>query len=223
LRRAIRAAARYAFPAVLAALLAACAATEEKRPAAAAPPPAPPPPAPVAPPPPPPVPSVPMPEPLPSASPREIADEAQRLTGMQKKYFSVFKIDEAGSGLKPRDNAIGVFDLRRPPGGDRLRLVVTQAPSKPAKLAVGTYNVALDTVIDYVETQTCKSAACAGKQQKFVRSLKKVHRIQLSPRNQFYGAQNVSLATPGTPGNYRSVYSDVVVTVRRITVSPVGG
>jgi hypothetical protein len=151
-----------------------------------------------------------------------VADEARRLTGMQKKYFTVFKIDEAGSGLKARDNAIGVFDLRRPPRGDRLRLIVTQGSSKPARLAVGTYNVALDTVIDFVETQTCRSASCAGKQQKFVRSLKKVYKIGLSPRNEYYGGQDISLATPGTPGNYRSSFSDVVVTVRRITVTPQG-
>ncbi|WBS00604.1 hypothetical protein OU994_20065 [Pseudoduganella sp. SL102] len=165
---------------------------------------------------------MPMPEPVPSASAKELADEAKRLTGMQKKYFSVFKIDEAGSGLKARDNAIGVYDLRRPPRGNRLRLVVTQPSSKPARLTVGTYNVSLDTAIDYVETQTCKSASCAGKTQNFVRSLKKVYRIQLSPRNQFYGAQDISLAAAGTPGNYRSTFSDVVVTVRRISVAPVG-
>jgi len=176
------------------------------------------------PPPPLPMPSTAPPAPtFPTASGKELADEARRLTGMQKKYFTVFKIDEAGSGLKARDNAIGVFDLRRPPRGDRLRLVVTQASSKPARLTVGTYNVALDTVIDFVETQTCRSAACAGKQQKFVRSLKKVYRIGLSPRNEYYGGQDISLATPGTPGNYRSAYSDVVVTVRRISVTPQGG
>ncbi|GGY36985.1 hypothetical protein GCM10007387_19160 [Pseudoduganella albidiflava] len=213
---------RYAMPALVAGLLAACAAPEEKRPAAPPPPPAATTPAPApAPPPAPVIPSMPMPEPVPSASAKELADEAKRLTGMQKKYFSVFKIDEAGSGLKARDNAIGVYDLRRPPRGNRLRLVVTQPSSKPARLAVGTYNVSLDTVIDYVETQTCKSASCAGKTQNFVRSLKKVYRIQLSPRNQFYGAQDISLAAAGTPGNYRSTFSDVVVTVRRISVAPV--
>lgn len=191
----------------------------------ARPAPEPPKPADAPPPPPPPTaqPSVlPPATPIPSASAREVADEARRLTGMQKKYFTVFKIDEAGSGLKARANAIGVFDLRRPPRGDRLRLIVTQASSKPARLTVGTYSVALDTVIDFVETQTCRSASCAGKQQKFVRSLKKVYKIGLSPRNEFYGGQDISLATPGTPGNYRSAYSDVVVTVRRITVTPQG-
>jgi len=218
---------RYVHPALLAAcagIVAGCATTE---PAAPSPPRAPEPPraaepaapAPAAPAPPS---ALPPPPTFPSASSKELADEARRLTGMQKKYFSVFKIDEAGAGLKARDNAIGVFDLRRPPRGDRLRLVVTQASSKPARLAVGTYNVALDTVIDFVETQTCRSNACAGKQQKFVRSLKKVYRIGLSPRNEYYGGQDVLLATPGTPGNYRSTYSDVVVTVRRISVAPQG-
>lgn len=207
-------------------ILAGCATTESQAPLPPPRAPAPPRSIDTGPPPPPPLPmpSTAPPAPtFPTASSKELADEARRLTTMQKKYFTVFKIDEAGSGLKARDNAIGVFDLRRPPRGDRLRLVVTQAASKPARLTVGTYNVALDTVIDFVETQTCRSAACAGKQQKFVRSLKKVYKIGLSPRNEYYGGQDISLATPGTPGNYRSAYSDVVVTVRRISVTPQGG
>src|ERR1041385_3699076 len=40
---------------------------------------------------------------------KELEEEAQRLLSMQKSYFNVFKIDEANTGLKPRQNAIGVF------------------------------------------------------------------------------------------------------------------
>jgi hypothetical protein len=220
----LRATALAGFSAVIfAGVFAGCATTEK---AAQAPQPrAPAPPAPVeaAPPPPPPpvVPPAPPKDILPAASPKELKDEADRLAGMQKRYFAVFKIEESGSGLKASDNKIGVFELRRAPRGDRLRLAVSQAPSKPARLAVGTYNVSLDTVIDYVETQTCIASACKGKQQKLVRSLKKVHKIQLSPRNGYSGGQEISLVTPGTPGSYRSTYSDVVLTVKRISVAPV--
>lgn len=221
-RLAASPAARSALAALLVAIAAGCGAPEKKAAAPAPRPPARPAPAQPAPPPPlPPPPAPPAPESAPQISAKELSDEAKRLTGMQKKYFTVFRIDEAGSGLKPRENAIGVFDLRTPPRGNRLRLTVTQAPSKPAKLAVGTYNVSLDTVIAYVETQTCKSASCAGKTQKFVRSLKKVYRVQLSPKNEYFGGQDVSLVTPGTPGNYRSTFSEVVVTVKRISVAQV--
>ena len=148
-------------------------------------------------------------------------DEARRLASMSKAYFSVFKIDEAVTGLTPRPNANGVYDLQKPPRGDKLRIAVAQQAKAPAKLAIGTYNVTLDAVFDYIELQACKSGPCAGKLQKIVRSLPKVMKIQLTPQNQYYGVQDVSLANPGTPGNYRSTYSNVVLTVRRITVAPV--
>jgi hypothetical protein len=209
----------YVLSAVCIGLLGGCATTDDKQaapdtgqaaPAAPAVPAAPPAP-----------PSPPPPESKPSASSKELDEEAQRLSGMQKTYLTVFKIDESGSGLKPRPNASGVFDMQKPPRSDRLRLVVTQQAKKPPRLAVGTYNVTLDTVIDYVETQTCKSGSCSGKQQKMVRQLPKQVRIQISPLNQYNGAQEVSLATAGTPGNYRSTYSNVAITVKRITVAPV--
>ena len=203
---------------VLVVLLAGCAATDTKPPTPdtrPAPPVVPTEPPPSPPPPPPP------PETKPAVNSKELSEEAQRLSGMQKAYFTVFKIDEAGTGLTPRQNANGVYDLQKQPRGERLRVIVTQQPKKPAKLAVGTYNVTLDTVFDYLETQSCKSGSCAGKQQKMVRSISKLLRIQISPQNQYYGGQDVSLATAGTPGNYRSTYSNVVLTVKRITVTPV--
>jgi hypothetical protein len=158
----------------------------------------------------------------PSASAKELEDEVQRLSSMQKNYFSIFKIDETNAGLKGRQNAIGVFDLQKTPRGERLRLTVTQLPKAPVRLSVGTYTVVLDTVVDYVETRVCKSASCAGKQKRIVRSLPKLCQIQISPMNQYLGTKEISLAeltnAEGSDSNYKSTYADVVITIKRITV-----
>ena len=156
---------------------------------------------------------------------KELEEEAQRLLSMQKSYFNVFKIDEANTGLKPRQNAIGVFELQKPPRGERVRLTVSQQPKRPARLALGTYTVVLDTVVDYIEIQVCQSAACAGKRQRIVRSLPKQLQIQISPQNQYFGSKDFSLGeltnAEGKDRNYKSMYQDVVVTVKRISVQPV--
>ncbi|WP_154668325.1 hypothetical protein [Pseudoduganella violaceinigra] len=156
---------------------------------------------------------------------KEMEEETQRLLSMQKSYFNVFRIDEASIGLKPRQNSIGVFDLQKPPRGERVRLTVTQQPKKPARLSVGSYTVTLDTVVDYIEIQICQSAACAGKRQKMVRSLPKLVQIPISPQNQYFGSKDFSLAelsnAEGKDKNYKSMYQDVVITVKRITVIPV--
>jgi hypothetical protein len=209
---------------LIATLLAGCATTDtapqQPKPASPATPDVPPPEQ-VAPPPPPPPPAPPPPEVKPAASSKELDDEAKRLAALQKSYFEVFRIDEASAGLKPRQNATGVFELQKAPRGDRLRLVVALHPKKPARLAVGTYNVTLDTVVDYVETQTCTQASCTGKIQKVVRSLARPVQIQISPLNKYYGNKDLSLAefrsADSNAKTYRSSYSDVVVTVKRIT------
>ncbi|SFG09209.1 hypothetical protein SAMN05518865_10891 [Duganella sp. CF458] len=173
-------------------------------------------------------PAVPPPQPVeskPELNTKEFEEESQRLLSMQKSYFSVFRIDEASIGLKPRQNAVGVFDLQKPPRGERMRLTVSQQAKKPARLAVGTYTVVLDTVVDYIEIQTCQSAACAGKRQRIVRSLPKQLQIQISPQNQYFGSKDFSLAelanAEGKDKNYKSMYQNVVVTVKRISVVPV--
>lgn len=153
---------------------------------------------------------------------KELAEEAQRLLGMQKNYFSVFRIEEAGVDLKPRQNAIGVFDLRKDPRGERLRLTIAQQPKSPARLAIGTYTVTLDLFIEYIEVRACRSASCDGKQQRIVRKLPKLLQIQISPQNQYIGGKDISLADFGSAErndkNYKSTYSNVVITVKRISV-----
>jgi hypothetical protein len=165
------------------------------------------------------------PEIKPDANARELEEETQRLLSMQKSYFNVFRIDEANAGLKARQNATGVFDLQRQPRGDRMRLTVSQQPKRPARLALGTYTVTLDTVVDYIEVQICQSAACAGKRQRIVRSLPKQVQIQISPQNQYFAGKDISLGeltnAEGKDKNYKSMYQDVVVTVKRISVQPV--
>ncbi|MGW8392283.1 hypothetical protein [Pseudoduganella sp. HUAS MS19] len=160
----------------------------------------------------------------PAINAKELEEETQRLLSLQKSYFNVFKIDEGSIGLKPRPNAIGVFDLQKPLRGERVRLTVSQQPKRPARLAIGTYMVILDTVVDYIEVQVCQSAACAGKRQRIVRSLPKQVQIQISPQNQYFGTRDVSLAelanAEGKDRNYKSMYQDVVITVKRISVTP---
>lgn len=171
------------------------------------------------------VPAPPAVESKPELNVKELEEETQRLLSMQKSYFNVFRIDEASIGLKPRQNAVGVYDLQKPPRGERVRLTVSQQPKKPARLALGTYTVTLDTVVDYIEVQTCQSAACAGKRQRIVRSLPKQLQIQISPQNHYFGSRDLSLAelanAEGKDKNYRSLYQDVVITIKRISVVPV--
>lgn len=163
-------------------------------------------------------------EPKPEPSNRELEEESQRLLSMQKNYFNIFRIDEANIGLTPRTDAIGVFDLQKSPRGERIRLTVSLQPKKPMRLSVGTYMVMLDTVVDYIEVQVCQSSSCAGKRKRIVRSLPKVLQVQISPQNQYFGGKDFSLAemtnAEGKDKSYKSLYQDVVITVKRISVTP---
>lgn len=151
-------------------------------------------------------------------------EESQQLISMQKSYFNIFRIDEANIGLTARPNAIGVFDLQRPPHSDRIRLTVSLQAKKPVQISVGAYAVTLDTVVNYIEVQVCQSASCAGKRQRIVRSLSKVLQVQISPQNRYFGGKDFSLAeaanAEGKDRNYKSSYQDVVITVKRISVTP---
>lgn len=171
-----------------------------------------------------PVPSPPAESKAETSNARTLEGESQRLLSMQKSYFNIFRIDEANIGLFARPNAIGVFDLQRPPHSDRIRLTVSLQAKTPVQLAVGSYTVFLNTVINYIEVQVCQSESCAGKRQRIVRSLSKVLPVQISPQNQYFGGKDFSLAeaanAEGKDKNYKSTYQDVVITVKHISVTP---
>jgi hypothetical protein len=152
---------------------------------------------------------------------RDADEEAQRLAPFQKNLFQVFRLSETLAGFKPKRNAIGVYELPAS-RSNRLRLALAQLPNNPAKLSTGTYVVNLDLELAYTEKQECVAGACAGKTEAFERSANKSVQITLTPKNNFSASATLPLvdAKASTAGHsYRTSYSNLVLTVRRMTAS----
>lgn len=154
---------------------------------------------------------------------QEVEDETRRLMSYQKNLFQIFKLTEIQAGFKEKPNALGVFELKSSRNG-KLRLMLTQQPGTPVRLSVGTYNVNVDVVIDYVETLECVSSNCEGKTQNVVRSVPRTVQFYMAPRLGYVHRKDVSLvdtkSVEAKGHNYRSSYSDLVMTVQRISASP---
>lgn len=154
---------------------------------------------------------------------QEVEDETRRLMSYQKNLFQIFKLSEIQAGFKEKPNALGVFELKSSKNG-KLRLMLTQLPGSPVHLSVGTYNVNVDVVIDYVETLECVSSTCEGKTQNVVRSVPRTVQFYMAPRLGYVHRKDVSLvdskSVEAKNRNYRSSYSDLVMTVQRISASP---
>jgi hypothetical protein len=152
---------------------------------------------------------------------READDEAQRLAPYQKNLFQVFRLSETLAGFKPKRNAVGVYELPVSRSA-RLRLALAQLPNSPAKLSTGTYVVSLDLEIAYTEKQECVAGACAGTTEAFERSANKLVQIILTPKNNFSASATLPLADAKAAAagrSYRTSYSNLVLTVRRMTAS----
>jgi hypothetical protein len=206
--------------------------------ACAAPPPAPPPevkPAPAPPPPPPAPPPAPVEAAPAPAAPtaeelkrkeelrkKEATEEAQRLAPYQKNLLQVFKLSETLAGFKPKPNTVGVFDAAATKSS-RLRLALSQLPNSPVKLSTGTYVVTLEFDVEYTEKQDCVSGECAGKSESMERASSKSVQITLTPKNNYSANATVPLADAKNAAgkNIRSSYSNLVLTVRRITAATV--
>lgn len=153
---------------------------------------------------------------------QEVEDETRRLMSYQKNLFQIFKLTEIQAGFKEKPNALGVFELKSSKNG-KLRLMLTQLPGSPVRLSVGTYNVNVEVVIDYVETLECVSSNCEGKTQNVVRSVPRTVQFYMAPRLGYVHRKDISLVDTKAveaKGNYRSSYSDLVMTVQRISASP---
>jgi hypothetical protein len=154
---------------------------------------------------------------------QDIEDESRRLTSYQKNLFQVFKLTETFAGFKAKPNAVGVFESRSSKTG-KLRVSLAQLPDNPARLSVGSYTVNLDMLVEYVEMRECIAGGCVGKVQKIVRSVTRPVQISISPKSGFAGNREVSYveAKDADPNakNYRISYSDLVMTVRRMSVTP---
>jgi hypothetical protein len=157
---------------------------------------------------------------------QEVEDETRRLMSYQKNLFQVFKLTEIQAGFREKPNALGVFELKSSKTG-KLRLMLAQQPESPVRLSVGTYNVNVDVVIDYVETLECVSSSCDGKTQNLVRSVPRTVQFYMAPRLGYIHRKDISLvdtkAVEAKGHNYRSSYSDLVMTVRRISAAPLSG
>jgi hypothetical protein len=152
---------------------------------------------------------------------READEEAQRLAPYQKNLFKVFRLSETLAGFKPKRNVIGVYELPASKS-NRLRLALAQLPNNPARLSTGTYLVNLDLELAYTEKQECVAGACAGTTEAFERTATKSVQITLTPKNNFSGSATLPLADPkaSVAGHgYRTSYSNLVLTVRRMTAS----
>jgi hypothetical protein len=154
---------------------------------------------------------------------QEVEEETRRLMSYQKNLFQIFKLTEIQAGFHERPNALGVFELKSSKNG-KLRLMLAQLPDSPVRLSMGTYNVNVEVVIDYVETLECVSSSCEGKTQNLVRSVPRMVQFYMAPRLGYVHRKDISLAdtkaVEAKGHNYRSSYSDLVMTVRRISASP---
>jgi hypothetical protein len=150
-------------------------------------------------------------------------EEIHRLDPFQKNLFQVFRLSETLAGFKPKPNTVGVYELAASKTS-KLRLSLAQLPNSPARLSVGSYMVSLDLVIDYTEKRECISGSCAGKSEEFERTANKSVQLALTPKNNFSSTAMVPMidakAAPGR--NYRSTYSNLVLTVRRMTAAAQG-
>ncbi|TFW32654.1 hypothetical protein [Massilia horti] len=152
---------------------------------------------------------------------KDADDEAQRLAPYQKNLFQVFRLSETLAGFKPKAKAVGVYELAASKTG-KLRLALAQLPNSPARLASGSYVVSLDLAIDYTEKQECIASACAGKSEQFERTTNHSVQLALNPKNNFSATATLPLVdvkTTSASPNYRSSYSNLVLTVRRMTAS----
>lgn len=158
-----------------------------------------------------------------AAQKQEVEDETRRLMSYQKNLFQIFKLTEIQAGFKEKPNSLGVFELKSSKNG-KLRLMLAQLPGSPVHLSVGTYNVTVDVVIDYVETLECVSSNCEGKTQNVVRSVPRSVQFYMAPRLGYVHRRDISLvdtkSVEAKSHNYRSSYSDLVMTVQRISASP---
>lgn len=158
-----------------------------------------------------------------AAQKQEVDDETRRLMSYQKNLFQIFKLTETLAGFKEKPNALGVYELKSSRNG-KLRLMLAQLPGSPVHLSVGTYNVNVDVVIDYVETLECVSSNCEGKTQNVVRSVPRTVQFYMAPRLGYVHRKDISLvdtkSVEAKGHNYRSSYSDLVMTVQRISASP---
>lgn len=154
---------------------------------------------------------------------QELEEESHRLASYQKNLFQVFKLTESAAGFQVRPNALGVYESKGARSG-KLRLALAQLPDSPARLNVGSYTVNLDMLVEYVETRECIAGGCLGKTQKIVRSVPKSVQIAISPKTSFGGSRELSFldtanAEPNAR-NYRTSYANMVLTVRRMTITP---
>ncbi len=97
----------------------------------------------------------------------------------------------------------------------------------PARLNVGSYTINLDMLVEYVESRECIAGGCLGKTQNIVRSVTKPVQISISPKSGYVGTREVSYLdarnTEPNAKNYRVSYNDLVMTVRRMTITPTSG
>lgn len=153
---------------------------------------------------------------------QELEEESRRLAPHQKNLFQVFKLTESSAGLRAKPNAIGVFESKSSKAS-KLRVSLAQLPDSPARLTVGSYTISLDMQVDYVETRECIAGDCLGKTQNIVRSVPKSVQVPVAPKA-YVGTREVSFLDPrnAEPNakNYRTSYSNLVMTVRRMTIAP---
>jgi hypothetical protein len=157
---------------------------------------------------------------------QDLDDEALRLASYQKNLFQVFKLTETAAGFQARPNVLGVFDAKSAKSG-KMRVSLAQMADSPARLAVGSYLINLNMLVEYVEVRECIAGGCVGKTQKLVRSVPKTVQIAISPKTAFTGTRELSfLDSANAEPNAKDVrvsYVHLVMTVRRMTVAAPAG
>lgn len=166
--------------------------------------------------------TVPTTAPVPPEQPRvTAATEWQQLAPYLKSPLQIFSLAETQAGLQPVPGVVGVY-RHAVPTGNTIRLRLALRPDSPVRLAAGRYMVQLQLSYDYTEHRTCMAASCNGEIIDTSRRAGKTVRLQLAPQQGYVAETTLPLAPaqPGMPDrDYRVSYTDLALTVRRITIT----
>ncbi|WP_211923438.1 hypothetical protein, partial [Pseudoduganella ginsengisoli] len=159
--------------------------------------------------------------PQPEQPARSAAAEWQQLAPYVKSPLQIFALTETRAGLHALPGVVGVYQQPAPrPGPMRLRVALR--PDSPVRLSVGAYTVQLQLTASYIERRTCQVASCNGEMVDTVKKTGKTVRLRLAPQNGYVAETTLPFTQATGPDQGDAItYADLVLTVRRMTISPV--
>lgn len=151
-----------------------------------------------------------------------IKQENERLSTFKGNLLQILGLNETLAGFKPKPRVMGIFELKASKQA-KLRLALSQNPGSPIKLNYGSYLVNVTLAVDFLEKRSC-TGTCPSASEEKERSITKNLQFKVSPQNKFSESATLSLSD-GKPAadarNYQTSYEDLVLTVRRMSITPI--